>query len=458
MSNRNERRIAAKGGKQQRLTIQQAFKLAIELHQQQRLEEAEKIYRSVLDLQPENPDALHYLGVLQHQIGQSEQAIISIKRALAIVPDYLDALNNLGNVLKETGDAQGAVDIYRQVLTLSPDHIAAHNNLGTALRYLVAIEESILVLTKALELSPDNPDVLQNLGNSYQEQGEYKQAVECYRKALVLKPKQKELYHRLWKLLITFGGEEASRQVLEQWIKFDPDNHIAKHHYLAHTGYMPERASDTYIQETFDGFSASFDTTLANLDYCAPGLVGQAVAALFPEPKNVLRVLDAGCGTGLSGIPLRAYADKLIGVDLSQGMLNKARNRNLYDELIQADLVNYLLSSKQAFDLIISADTLVYFGALEAFFQAASQALTPTGSLVFTLEKHDGENDVHLNYHGRYAHTPRYVTDSLTNAGFKLCAMETVDLRKERGESVVGILITARLLDKDSRGGSTESF
>ncbi len=442
--NRHERRSAAKQ-KQKRLTPVQAFKLAIELHQQQRLEEAEKIYRSLLELQQEHPDALHYYGVLLHQIGQSEQAIAHIKQALAIVPDYVDALNNLGNVLKETGDMQGAVEAYRQVLTLSPNHVGAHNNLGAALRHLEALEESIQLLTRALELSPNNPDVLQNLGNSYRANEDYQLAVDAYGASLALKPTQKTIYQRLWKLLSISGQNDAAREVLQQWVSVDPDNHIAQHHFLAHTGYTPERASEGYIQETFDRFAASFDTVLSRLDYCAPTLVGQAVAVLLSEPKSQLCVLDAGCGTGLSGISLKPYADKLIGVDLSQGMLNKARNRDLYDELVKEDLVKYLLSATKTFDLIISADTLVYFGALEAFLQAASLALTTMGALVFTLEKHEGDKGFHLNFHGRYAHTPHYVSDCLMNAGFELRALETVILRKEAGEPVVGMLVTATL-------------
>ena len=443
--NRHERRSAAKHPKEQRLTPEKAFKLAIELHQQQRLEDAEKLYRSLLELQPQNPDALHYFGVLLHQIGQSEQAITHIKQALAIVPDYLDALNNFGNVLKETGDVQGAVDAYRQVLLLSPDHAGAHNNLGSALRQLEAYEESIALLTRALELSPDNPDVLHNLGNSYRANGNYQQAINVYRASLTLNPSQKIIYQRLWKLLLAMGQPDASREVLQQWIAVDPDNHIAQHHFLAHTGFIPERASESYIQETFDKFAASFDAVLNRLDYCAPSLVAQAVAVLFSGTPKLQCVLDAGCGTGLSGIALRAYAEKLIGVDLSQGMLNQAKQRNLYDELVKADLVKYLLSYDKTFDLIISADTLVYFGALEAFLQAASQALAATGSLVFTLEKHEDEQGFKLNYHGRYAHTPRYVSDCLSNAGFDIRAMETVILRKEAGEPVVGILVTATL-------------
>ncbi|CAG1023411.1 partial Malonyl-[acyl-carrier protein] O-methyltransferase, partial [Patescibacteria group bacterium] len=376
--------------------------------------------------------------------GQSNIAISYIKRALELVPDYLDALNNLGNVLKETGEAEQAAAIYRQVLDKMPNYVPTLNNLGAVLFELDEEEESISVLTKALTLSPDNADILQNLGNSYQKHGDIQQAVDAYCKSLELNPRQKKLYYRLWRLLRNYGNEEASRQVLEYWIKYDPDNHIAQHHYQAHAGYIPERASDSYIQDIFDDFASSFDTVLNRLDYRAPSLVAEAVANILPAPDNQFYVLDAGCGTGLSGIELRKYAKQLIGVDLSQGMLNKAKHRKLYDELIKDDLVSYLTNTTTTFNVIISADTLVYFGALEAFLNAAKAVLTQQGVLAFTLEKYEGEQDFCLNYHGRYAHSPHYVTDCLMKAGLILSAIDTVVLRKERGEPVIGLLVTAK--------------
>jgi predicted TPR repeat methyltransferase len=441
--NRHERRVAAKQQKRQSVSPEQALKMAIELHQQQRFAEAEKIYRAILELHARHPDALHYLGVLLHQTGHSEQGIEAIRQALVIAPDYVDALNNLGNVLKEIGDMQGAVDVYQQVLTYAPDHAGVLNNLGVALRHLDAYEESIALLKRALALTPNNADVLQNLGNSYRANGEYQAAIEAYQASLAINPTQKVVYHNFWKLLVSTGQKEAARQVLEQWIAVEPDNHIAQHHYLADTGYMPERASEGYIQQTFDRFAASFDNVLQNLDYRAPSLIILQVGTLFSETQKLRCVLDAGCGTGLSGIGLKPYADKLIGVDLSQGMLTKARVRGIYDELVQADLVAYLTTQTEQFELIISADTLVYFGALLAFLQAARSALTSKGTLIFTLEKQEADNGFALNYHGRYAHTPRYVSDCLNEAGLVLQSMETVILRKEAGEPVVGLLVTA---------------
>jgi predicted TPR repeat methyltransferase len=447
--NRNERRLAAKQSKRKKqATPGGALPSAISLHQKGQLGEAEKIYRSILARQPDNPDALHFLGVLLHQTGQSDKAIASVNQALRFNPSYLDACNNLGNIYKETGDMQKAAETYRKVIDMAPDHAGACNNLGVVLRNLGAYEESVRALLKAAELSPGNADVFQNLGNSYQEQDEYDKAAVAYQQAIAIKPHHKYAYESLWRMMLKTGQPDQAIDVLRRWIQADPENPIARHHFSACMGEnIPDRASQAYIQDIFDKFAASFDTVLNRLDYRAPELVTQAVSVLFPEPRPALRILDAGCGTGLCGPLLRPYARMLVGVDLSSGMLNKARGRNLYDDLVEADLVDYLSRYEAAFDVIVSADTLVYFGELGPFLRAAARALASAGCLVFTVEKSDENsgNGFKLNPHGRYAHTHEYIKTTLTAWGFDMRAADTVVLRKEAGQPVTGLLVTATL-------------
>jgi len=422
------------------------LKLAIDAHRQGRLDEAEKIYRAVLKAQPSNPDALHFFGVLLHQRGRSSEAIARIERALRMNPQYLDARMNLGNIYKETGDMAKAAAIYRKVLALEPEHAGAYNNIGVVLRKTGDLEESVRMLQTALSLAPDNADFLHNLGNSYQDQNEIRKAAEVYLQSIALKPKQKDAYESLWQMWHLKGQFDAAAEVLGKWLEVDPGSPIAKHYLSASIGAdIPERASDAYIQQTFDGFAASFDEVLQRLDYRAPELTAQAVAEIFPEAQNRLFVLDAGCGTGLCGVYLKPYARQLIGVDLSPAMLHKAQGRDLYDELAEAELVEYIGRYAAAFDLIVSADTLCYFGELRSFFGAARTALKAGGCLVFTLEKiEDGERrDFRLNHHGRYSHDTDYVTQALDVCGLSLLSRRTVVLRMERGAPVAGLLVTA---------------
>lgn len=431
-----------------KLTSIDRLKAAIAAHQQGRLDEAEKTYQSILKIHPSNLDALHFFGVLLHQRGRSKEAIIRIERALKINPAYLDARMNLGNIYQETGDMEKAAAIFRKVIASHPQHAKAYNNLGVVLRKSEQLQESVQALEYALTLEPNNADFLQNLGNTYKSQRKTEKAIEVYMRSIDLKPKQENAYIGLWRMLQLSGDYAKAGEVLGRWLAADPGNPIAQHYFHSNGGGdIPDRASDAYVQQTFDGFAASFDDVLKRLDYRAPALTAEAVAALYPEPLRKLSVLDAGCGTGLCGPFLKAYARQLIGVDLSQAMLDKAGGRKLYDALTQAELVEYLSRFNNAYDLIVSADTLCYFGELRPFFQAAKQALTPQGSLVFTLEKYAGDEAMHfkLNPHGRYSHSADYVEQLLNDIGLSLLQMRTVILRKESGEPVSGLLISAKL-------------
>ena len=153
---------------------------------------------------------------------------------------------------------------------------------------------------------------------------------------------------------------------------------------------QPERAPDEYVRRTFDDFAASFDQVLARLEYAAPRLLDAAIDPVLPVGGNG-DILDAGCGTGLCGEFLASRGRRLVGVDLSKGMLARARATRHYDELIHAELTAFLESRRGEFDAIVSADTLVYFGDLAAVLAAAHGALRTTGILAFTVEEATGD-------------------------------------------------------------------
>src|SRR5262249_51635699 len=146
----------------------------------------------------------------------------------------------------------------------------------------------------------------------------------------------------------------------------------------------PHRASDDYVRKLFDDSAETFESNLEQLDYRAPQAVAQALTVRadgkFPT------VLDGGCGTGLCGPLIRALCWHLVGVDLSEKMIEQAQARECYDELIASELTAFLHWRVRAFDAVVSADTLVYFGALDELFAAASDSLRERGLLIFTLE------------------------------------------------------------------------
>jgi len=174
-------------------------------------------------------------------------------------------------------------------------------------------------------------------------------------------------------------------------------------------------------------------------------VLAEALGAVLPAPAAALDVLDAGCGTGLCAPLLRPHARRLAGVDLSGGMVEKARQRGGYDALDVAELTAYLQQQPGAWDVVLSADTLVYFGELGTVLAAAHAALRPGGWLAFSLEAEEGEGDcVTLTASGRYRHSRAHVLHALERACFHDIRISEDSLRKEFGQPVRSWVVLAR--------------
>jgi predicted TPR repeat methyltransferase len=271
-----------------------------------------------------------------------------------------------------------------------------------------------------------------------------------------LAPQSADSHHHLGAMLYAVGRVEEAAEIYRRWLEFFPNDPRARHLAAAASAesVVPERASDDYVRAEFDGFAASFDSKLAMLEYQAPRLVAEELVRIVGAAEPRFTVLDAGCGTGLCGLLVRPYATFLAGVDLSPAMVELARERSVYDALLVDELTAYLRRHELASDVIVSADTLVYFGNLAEVAAAAAKALRPGGVLVFTVERalpEDAPSGYRINLHGRYSHTREYLARSLVAAGFLEPATREVQLRKEAGKWVDGLLVRAHIPAADSQ-------
>ncbi len=447
------------------LSVTDALALALQIHRRGHLVEAEMLYRRVLDAVPDIADAHHFLGVLLHQGGHSDTAVEHIHRSIALNPGQPNYYNNLGNVLVEVGRLAEATDAYEKVIALAPGHASAYNNLGALSRARGKFDEAAAAYRKAIELNSGHVDAHNNMGKLLSAQGRTREAVAWYCKAITLMPHHPDSRRLLGIAYYTLGQTGKAANVYREWLNEEPKSPIAQHMLSACSGQdVPSRASDAYVETTFDNFAESFDAKLGKLTYRAPELVAEALARVYRGPQKQLIALDAGCGTGLCGPLLAPYVHRLTGVDLSAGMLAKARGRGVYDELVKGELSGYLLSQPDTFDLIFSADTLVYFGSLEEVLRAVYRALKNNGLIIFTVESADagavdetgnatiGEaanqsvNDAgyRINPHGRYSHAREYLRHALSAAGFDILDIESAVLRTEGGSPVAGTVVTGR--------------
>jgi predicted TPR repeat methyltransferase len=426
------------------LTLEEAVSFAILLQKNEQFVEAQEVYRRVLETAPDHPRALHYAGVLAHQQGRNGEALALIERSLALVPDQADWYSNLGVVLQSDARLERAIDSYQRAIAIDPSHANAHNNVGVLLRATGQPVEAEAAYRTAIRLNPEHIDAYTNLGILLNGLKRTEEAAACYCRVITLRPKHREARKLLALAHCTLGEVGKAAKILEEWLEEEPDNPIAQHMLASCTGRdVPDRASNAFIEATFDSFAASFESKLERLSYRAPALIGAMLEDFGVERSHHLDVLDAGCGTGLCGAIVAPFARRMVGVDLSEGMLAHAKDKNVYHALTKAELTQYLRDHSEAFDLIVSADTLVYFGDLTGVIAALAGALRPNGLVVFTLEHAVADSiDYRLELHGRYSHARAYVERLLTFASLQSKIIQA-ELRTEAGTPVPGLVIRA---------------
>ncbi|MCA9139206.1 MAG: tetratricopeptide repeat protein [Planctomycetales bacterium] len=400
---------------------------------------------------------LHLLGIAQSRLGQFDLAIQTLKRAVeqcGTNPGAGPSLAIENELSKAYFSAERFAEAGELLLSLvqrHPEQIEFHRNLVLVLENAGRLNDAIERCVASISLWPNDAGLEFQLGDLYMAVRSYRRAADSFTRCLELDSQNQSARRRLVSAYRALGDQDMVVGTLRQWHDHEPDNAIVAHLLAAHqsqsqpTTAQPTRASDAYVRELFDEFAEKFEDQLTALQYASPRIIAEMLADLGLEKSKDRCILDAGCGTGLMSQHLLPYASRLVGVDLSDGMLQRAAGRG-YDKLVCGDLVRYLAEQPESFDLIVSADTLNYFGDLEPVFAAARLCLRDNdSSLIFTLEKHDDDLDpidteigYRLNLSGRYSHDAEYVRRTLQQAGFSDIHVENGLLRREADKEVVG--------------------
>ncbi len=125
-------------------------------------------------------------------------------------------------------------------------------------------------------------------------------------------------------------------------------------------------------------------------------------------------------------------------------MLDQAKSKGVYDELIRGDLIDALEHISGQYDLILAMDVLVFFGDLEAIFMNVGRILRPQGVFAFDLEKGFGTALWQLHIYGNYVHTRRYISELAQRCGYTEVLCDEMEIRKEVNTPVVGYLVFLR--------------
>ncbi|WP_439273684.1 methyltransferase domain-containing protein [Pseudochrobactrum sp. HB0163] len=256
------------------------------------------------------------------------------------------------------------------------------------------------------------------------------------------------------------GQTDEAVALWRQLLKLDPQDRFGAGLKLAQSGLgkTPDAAPPAYIEALFDAYAPDFEHALVEkLHYCAPQKLAQLIRKHYPE-RIFQHILDLGCGTGLMGGEIYRSADLLSGADLSEAMLKKAEEKQIYARLIKAD-VNQCRSSDLVDDnlprpdMILAADVFIYIGQLERAFALAAECLRKGGLFAFSVETHDRPDsegtagsceDMILQPSLRFTHSARYIENLLQQCGFALLERQLFPIRLDRGEYLPAYVFLAQ--------------
>ena len=423
--------------------LQHLFAEAVQLHQRGLLHEAEERYRQILTHLPDNGNVLANLAIVCRDLGKLQEAESYARQGLALAPDNPGAHLNLGAILEAGGKLAEALATYQQATTLFPDHPKILNNLGKLLHQQGDSLTARTLLHKALRLFPEYPAALNNLAVLESDHGDLAAAEPLLEQSVALDPDNVNTLYNRATLCNARRKEAKAAELLERVLHLAPQHQAAEHMLSALRGTTPPHAPRRYVEEVFDRYAPRFDEHLQKkLGYTAPEALAEMVRRHCAAQLPFAATLDLGCGTGLSGAAFRPLSAQLSGVDLSRLMLQRAREKGLYDRLEQDELLHFLSHGEERYAAFVAADVLVYVGDPEPLFALIRQRADDDAVIACSIERcplQDGAGYT-LRPSGRYAHDPASLAACAARHGFAVLAREDHDIRKEDGNWLAGDL------------------
>ncbi len=453
------------------------------------------------------------MGRLQHDLGDLKGAIKSYTTALQAYPRSAPSFRNLGSAYHSTGDLQLAFASYQQAVQLDSTDAVVYLKLAyfyedfATKDWVDAAEHAQSCYQYYLDqVDPDDTSVLTRLGNLLVREHKNEEAIQVYNKALSIDEKLHNVWFNRAHAQVKLCDSEGACESLRKTLELDPTITAARHMLLAlndEEATKVKTSDDKYIKELFDSYAQTYDNHGKKLLYSAPRVIRQELAKIYrtqmgdaidldrpleaipvsscsdhdhantpgapvtafkeaSEPVGSgcstyrsfinasLDILDIGCGTGLAGAWLKDYAKTLIGVDLSEQMINVARKKMLYQELHVDNMHNYLSNCEKTFDIIVAADVLSYIGDLSSTFKQVASKLRSGACFAFTVEAiasgssdaGNAERGYRLLRSGRFGYNKEYIDSLVAELGdsFTIPLSREFSPRLDAGDPVPGYL------------------
>lgn len=364
------------------------------------------------------------------KIKENTKAEKYFHQALILNPQSVDALINLG-ILEQNET------YFKQALNLNPSSFEAHISYADFLYHNNRRVEALEEYHHAVLLNADDPAISNNVALVLKDMQDYKGALDLLFNAFLKTPDSNDIAVNMAETLVLLFQQEPKEalNIAKLWQKNAPNNVFAAHTLNA---FENRQSADdqSYAEALFDLFAPLYDERMDQIEY-------QTLNKLVSLKLNLKgRVLDLGCGTGLAPEKLKTKENTWTGVDISKNMLKKAKQKNLYENLIESDILSFLETNTKKYDFILCLDVLPYIQNIETLICKCFPA-----NLIFSIEKAPkDQTGVFLAPEGRYRHNPQYVENLLKKAGYKNIQAHNLILRKENSKNVEGTLFIVSVL------------
>ena len=411
--------------------------LSLRYQQSHQLPKALDFARQADKLSPQNEELLTHMGelLLLNKLPTEAQSVY--QKILELNPHSLPALVNVANSASAQQNFALAETYYKQALDISPQDLDAHFNYAEMLQQQNRLPEALEEYRQAVIIAPDRFEISNNLGLIKKDLGEYEEALGLFVNAFLKAPEQEAVSVNIVETLtlLAYQNIETAQKIAANWLKTAPNNLFAQQINATLQGKDCEN-TQIFVQKLFDNFADNYEQVLGRIGYSTP----RELRTITGDIKGT--IVDLGCGTGLVGEAYQTSGAKLIGIDISAKILEKAREKHIYQELICDNLLHFCQTRLHTYQprLIIAADVFCYIDNISAIISACQPY-----QLAFSIETLPSSKTApqQRGLSGRYRHNPRYIKNLLLQNGYTNINEYPLILRQEDGKDVQGMIFTA---------------
>ncbi len=383
---------------------------------------------------------------LAEAAGQPEGALKAARHAVKIAPQWSQAVLDLALLLARQNQFVEAAEEAQKAVALAPGHLPTLRGAIDIAHRAGYAALAIEFLPRAIELAaPNNLTYKRQMAQDLAALGRNAEAVTLFNELLLIDSKDEISLRGRADAALAAGDTDSSVADWDALVLLAPDNETYRFHHAVARGQTPATQPVSLPRQLFNDMASVYDQHMVRgLRYQLPKKVADLILEKFPDRK--LNVLDLGCGTGLLGVCLGRLDGYLVGVDVSEKMIEQAARHQVYDRFHNVNLLDALQATPaDLYEVLTALDVFIYVGDLAQAIPDAHRIAKPGGYVIFSCERALAtETPWVLRPSKRYAHEQGHIESLCRAAGFADIRVEDTTIRFEGTEPVNGFLVVAR--------------